>query len=280
VFHLTAEKIKYKQMQFPILIAHYNNFEYFKDCYKSIQNQTYQNFEIIIVDDCSTDGSFEKLTDFTKNNPKIKLFRNEENRGVGFTKRKCVELATGEICGFADPDDKLSENALFESINNYDENTIATYSQIYMCDEFLNVKEIFSQTKKVKNYKSLFLNLHFEVAHFFTFRKSAYEKTSGINPELSSAVDQDLYLKLYEIRNFKFIKKPIYFYRLHKKGVSQEQSKKEKLNKNWDVVIRETLKRRNIDRIYGKNISEIPNLPEFIYKKENTFFKKLKRKFL
>ena len=81
-------------MLFSILIAHYNNFEYFKDCYASILKQSYQEYEIILVDDCSSDDSFRKIKEFTKDNPKIKIFRNEENKGVGFTKRKCAEFAT------------------------------------------------------------------------------------------------------------------------------------------------------------------------------------------
>ena len=59
-------------MLFSVLIAHYNNFEYFKQCYESLKNQTYKNFEIILVDDCSTDGSFEKIIELTKNDDKIK----------------------------------------------------------------------------------------------------------------------------------------------------------------------------------------------------------------
>ena len=74
-------------MLFSVLIAHYNNFEYFKQCSESLKNQTYKNFEIILVDDCSTDGSFEKIIELTKNDDKIKTYKNEENKGVGYTKK-------------------------------------------------------------------------------------------------------------------------------------------------------------------------------------------------
>ena len=126
----------------------------------------------------------------------------------------------------------------------------------------------------------MYFNLKFEVAHFFTFKKDIYQKTEGINTNLTSAVDQDLYLKLYEKGDFYFIEKPLYLYRMHEKGVSQEKSKKEKLNANWDNVLRDTLKRRNITKIYGKNVNEIESLQHFIIKKQNAFFKKLVKKFL
>lgn len=266
-------------MKFSILIAHYNNFEYFKDCYQSIISQTYQDFEVIILDDCSTDDSYEKVKDWVKNDPRFRVFQNEENRGVGYTKHRLIELATGEICGFLDPDDALVKKAVETSINAYkNEKIIATYSQLYLCSPHLEIQGKFPNTRKIRNGNPIFLNINFEIAHFFTFRKTAYLKIEGIDLELTSAVDQDLYLKLYEQGDFKLIKKPLYMYRLHNKGVSQEKSKKEQLNKNWDTTLRNTLKRRHITKIYGKNIAEIENLPNFVSQKENTFLKRLLRK--
>ncbi|MCD1118990.1 glycosyltransferase family 2 protein [Chryseobacterium turcicum] len=266
-------------VKFSILIAHYNNYNYFIECYKSILNQTYQNFEIILVDDCSTDNSYQKIVELTKDNANVKVFRNEENRGVGYTKRKCVEMASGEICGFVDPDDALVENALQISIENHTQDNIVTYSQFYLCDHQLKPIKIFQHSRAVKNGKKDFFNVFLEANHFFTFKKEAYDKTVGINIELSSAVDQDLYLKLYEVGRFNFINIPLYYYRLHDKGVSQESSKKGKLNQNWQRVILDTAKRRNIKSLFGKSINEIDNLPEFILKNQNTLFKRILRKF-
>ena len=266
--------------KFSVLIAHYNNFDYFTVCYESLVQQTFQDFEVIFVDDCSTDGSFEKIQTLLQNDNRVKIFRNEENKGVGFTKRKCVELANGEFCGFIDPDDAVTKTALEDSLKMFDsEKTIAVYSQFHLCDKNLNIKSLFPYSKQIKNGDSLFFNIFLEANHFFTFRKSAYNKTEGINAELTSAVDQDLYLKLYEQGDFKFLKKPLYLYRLHDKGVSQEKSKKTKLNQNWHRVIADALQRRKTTKLYDENVSDVENLPEYIYKKQNTFFAKVLRKF-
>lgn len=265
-------------MIFSVLIAHYNNFNYFKDCYQSLLKQTFNDFEVILVDDCSTDDSFENIKKLTKNDLRVKLFKNNENKGVGFTKRKCVELASGEICGFLDPDDALANNAIEINIQKHNENIVAAYSQFFLCDSNMKPLHLFPRSRAVKNGDKNFFNVFLEANHFFTFKKSAYDKTSGINPGLTSAVDQDLYLKLYEEGDFTFIKEPLYFYRLHEKGVSQEKSKKTKLNQNWQKVISDTAKRRSIHSLYGKNIDEIRNLPEFILQKQNTFIKKIQRK--
>lgn len=266
-------------MKFSILIAHYNNFEYFKDCFKSIINQTFQDFEVIIVDDCSTDGSFEKVKDWIKEDSRFKIFQNEENKGVGYTKKKCIELANGEICGFLDPDDALAPTALEDSINAYTPKTIATYSQFYLCNPDLKVKKIFPNTRKIKNRNPHFLNINFEVAHFFTFRKDVYLQTEGMDSHYRVGEDQDLYLKLYEQGDFKFIPIPLLYYRLHDKGLSHDKQKTQYRNETWHIVLKNTLKRRNITKIYNKKVSEISNLPKFVFEKENTFLKKLLRKF-
>jgi glycosyltransferase involved in cell wall biosynthesis len=267
-------------IKFSILVAHYNNYNYFIECYESILKQTYQEYEIILVDDCSTDDSYEKIIELTKDNSKVKVFKNEENSGVGLTKKRCIDLASGEICGFVDPDDTLTENALQTIIENYTENTIVVYSQFYECDAKLNPIKLFPHSRAIKNGDKLFFNVFFEATHFFTFKREAYHKTSGINDKLTSAVDQDLYLKLYEIGNFKFVKAPLYYYRIHEKGVSQESSKKEKLHKNWHQTILDSANRRNIDYLYGKKITDIENLPGFLKVKQNNIFKKIQRKFL
>lgn len=267
-------------MIFSILIAHYNNYDYFTECYNSILNQTYQNFEIVIVDDCSTDDSYQKIVELTKDSTKVKIFRNEENKGVGYTKRRCAEMASGEICGFVDPDDAVTESALQISIENHTKDNVVTYSKFHLCDSKLKPVRIFQHSRAVKNEKKEFFNVFLEANHFFTFKKEAYDKTIGINPELTSAVDQDLYLKLYEVGKFQFIDSPLYYYRLHEKGVSQESSKKEKLNNNWHQVILDSAKRRNIKSLYGKKIDEIQNLPEFLKIKQNNILTKILRKFL
>ena len=66
-------------MLFSILIANYNNGKFFKDCYDSIINQTYDNWEAIIVDDHSADQSVELIKAIIKEDARFKLYENENN---------------------------------------------------------------------------------------------------------------------------------------------------------------------------------------------------------
>ena len=72
------------------LIAHFNNYEHFKDCHKSFLKQTFQDFEVVIAGHCSTGDSFEKISKLTESDTRFRLFRNEKDSGVGFSKRKWI----------------------------------------------------------------------------------------------------------------------------------------------------------------------------------------------
>ncbi|MBO5404684.1 MAG: glycosyltransferase family 2 protein [Paludibacteraceae bacterium] len=83
-------------LSFSILIANYNNGKYLMDAIESVRQQTYTNWEIILVDDCSTDNSHELYKEFEKDE-RIHIFLNNQNRGCGYTKNRCVAEAQGEI---------------------------------------------------------------------------------------------------------------------------------------------------------------------------------------
>lgn len=245
----------YPLMMFSILIANYNNGRFFTDCYHSIISQTYTDWEAIIVDDGSTDNSLEIIESLTRGDKRFKIFTNQENRGCGYTKRKTLEFASGEICGFLDPDDALEENALELSVKQYHENNIvATYSKITFCDPKLKPVSDFKKIQPILN-DQYFFNLPIQIHHFFTFRKNIYDKTVGINPDLKSAVDQDLYLKILEQGDVSFIPVNLYLYRRHAEGISQHSSKIKAKN-NFAKVIWETFKRRGITEINGRKIPE------------------------
>lgn len=208
-------------MKFSILIASYNNGQYFKDCYDSIIGQTYQNWEAVIVDDGSSDDSVSIIKNLTETDPRFHLFTNERNSGCGFTKSQCAALATGTVCGFLDPDDALTPDALQLMVDKHKESPEAAlvHSYFYYCDENLQIKSTFENARSVVADKE-FANLNGQVTAFSSFKKAAYEKTEGIDTQLKTSVDHDMYLKLSEVGPFEFLDKPLYLYRIHKEGIS------------------------------------------------------------
>lgn len=100
-----------------VLIPVYNTRKYIFRCLESILTQGIDNIEIIIIDDCSTDGTYEMLVEIANRYPFVRLYRNEINRGAGYTKNRALSYAKGEYICFVDSDDWLIEGALQYLLN-------------------------------------------------------------------------------------------------------------------------------------------------------------------
>lgn len=100
-------------MLFSIIIAVYNKQEYIAETIESIVGQSYENYELILIDDGSSDDSYKICCDYAKNNNKIKVLHHE-NQGVSITRNQGLKAAKGEYIFFVDADDLLAANALQE----------------------------------------------------------------------------------------------------------------------------------------------------------------------
>ncbi|WP_406684232.1 glycosyltransferase family 2 protein [Seonamhaeicola sp. MEBiC1930] len=213
-------------MLFSILIANYNNGHFFYDCFQSVINQTYQNFEVIVVDDSSTDDSVNIIKQLIENDKRFKLFQNDENNGCGFTKHKCAKLANGEILGFLDSDDALKPNALDVMVlahKKFPDASIITskYEFVDLQLKFIKEGVIGNDIPKGKSYLTYGRGA---LTHFATFKRAAYIKTDGIDTKMKRAVDQDLYYKMEEQGAHLFLNKPLYLYRVNENSISNNNN--------------------------------------------------------
>ena len=87
-----------------VIMPAYNGEKYIGEAIESIQKQSYQNWELIIVEDCSTDRTLSVIEGYLQD-PRIKLFRNEHNLGIAASRNKAMELARGEYIAIQDDDD-------------------------------------------------------------------------------------------------------------------------------------------------------------------------------
>ncbi len=191
---------------FSVLIANYNNGQYIEEAIMSVKKQNYSNWEIVIVDDCSTDNS-KKIYKKYEYDDRIHIFFNEQNHGCGYTKRRCVELAVGGICGFLDPDDVFVGDDVFDShvkAHLGSPNVSMVYSGMYRADENLKIT---SETpgKDIDPKSSILETRSWPVHHFATFKKEKYILTEGIDAHMKRAVDYDLYYKLEEVGELKHL---------------------------------------------------------------------------
>ena len=97
-----------------VIIPVYNTEKYLDKCIESVVNQTYSNLEILLIDDCSTDGSPEILDRWSEIDNRIKVIHKSDNSGVSDTRNIGLKCASGEYIAFVDSDDWLEPNMYFE----------------------------------------------------------------------------------------------------------------------------------------------------------------------
>lgn len=141
--------MKKQRPKFSVLIPVYNKEKYLRKCIKSLTKQTYKNFEIVAVDDCSTDGSREKLEELSVFFDNFRLIKNQENQGLSNNRNILINNAIGEYVLFLDPDDYL-EPELLERLEQYtqdDEIDIIKYKIRLVNDDENKDKERFNYTR-------------------------------------------------------------------------------------------------------------------------------------
>lgn len=244
---------------FSCLIANFNNREFLDDCFQSLINQSYGYIEIVIVDDCSTDDSWEFILNYKfPSRFKIKKKLLERNYGCGTAKRICAELATGDICGFVDPDDTIELNGVERMVIAHNENpnvslVSSKFKYVNQNLEFLKFGEIGQMIPQYHSYLTFGNNA---ITAFSTFKRTIYQMTEGINPNLKRAVDQDLYYRLEEVGNVLFLNEYLYNYRITEKSISANQNSFKADYWHIFVVMSDTIKRRKQNKTL-KSLSHI-----------------------
>lgn len=95
-----------------VLVAAYHVEDYLERCIESLVGQTFDDLEVIVVDDASTDGTAEVAAAFEARDPRVRLIRHGENRGAGGARNTALDAATGEWIAFVDGDDWMVDHAL------------------------------------------------------------------------------------------------------------------------------------------------------------------------
>ena len=230
---------------FSILIANYNNGNYIKEAIESVFAQDYSNWEIIIVDDASTDNSREVYAEYGEES-RIHIYYNEENKGVTYTKWRCIEQANGELCGFLDPDDTILPNAisLMVDAHSLDENISIISSRYYVCDENMHIKSE-SGYLRIPNGESYLTYMQYAPWPFISFKMCKYRQTKGLNKNNKIGDDQELFLLLEEVGRLFVLDDITYKYRRKANSLSNQFQHK---CLYWNLIVyHEACMRRGIN---------------------------------
>lgn len=175
-----------------VIIPVYNTEEYLLQCIQSLQNQTYSDLEIIVIDDGSTDSSVQIIEKIMEKDERIVLYRLHENKGVGYARNFGVQKATGDYIYFLDSDDYLPEKTLSILIENIGEFDMISgqIKNTYLSTSFSVVFEGKFNPKIYENNRfNLIKNM---TATNYLIRKEFIEKNS-----LKHSETKRLYADLY-----------------------------------------------------------------------------------
>lgn len=105
-----------------IITPNYNSEKYISEMILSVINQTYQNWELLITDDCSSDDSVRIINKYIENDNRIKLYINKNNLGAGLSRNYSIKKSNGKYLAFLDSDDKWDIYKLQKQIEYMEKN--------------------------------------------------------------------------------------------------------------------------------------------------------------
>lgn len=210
-----------------IVTPNYNCGRFIAQTIESVLAQTYTNWEMLIIDDCSTDDSYSIAVEYAKKDSRIKVFQNEKNSGAAVSRNKAIELSQGEYLAFLDSDDlwmpeKLELQLKFMQENNCD----FSYCKYDLVDEdCVPIGKIAKIPRKLTYFKYLH--------HCFTGCLTVmYRKDFACNVRSYDIVnnnDYGLFLQIVHLAKKSMgLDEILAHYRIHKQGISRNKIKKVK----------------------------------------------------
>jgi glycosyltransferase involved in cell wall biosynthesis len=245
-----------------VVIAAYNAEAFISETIQSIQAQTYQNFEVIIVDDGSHDRTAEIVKSFAENDDRIKLIQ-QQNTGVAASRNLAIQHSSGKYIAPIDADDiwypeRLSKHVY--CLETSDEIVGLVYSWSMYLNEAGEIKGYspFGQLGAVEgNVLAMLVFYNFlDNACTTMFRRACLDRVGYYNCDLETCEDWDLYLRIAEHYQFRIVPEYLIGYRQYNGSMS---TKCVTMSKFYESIM---------SRIYQRH----PELPNYVRHWANTLF--------
>ena len=254
-----------------IIVPLYNYRKYIEDCIKSVLNQTYKNFELIIVDDCSVDNSYEIAKKKTKVDNRVKVIRLNKNCGYSKAKNEGIILSKGKYVVTLDADDMMTKNSLKIRL----ESALKSKSRFIYADAIkisgsfsveecykINLEKIKKQ-KKNKNMKIIYdpsfgiYNIH---AQSVMVDRDIYIKYGLYDENLRSRADREMWWRLFgknekdeqKIESY-YLNSPVAYYRNHRYSMWRKRKRKPEVDKKIIKMSEKTYSMRKEQGITKEN---------------------------
>jgi len=202
----------------------YNREKYLAEAINTALDQTYDNIELIIIDDGSSDSSLGIAKDYADKYPEKVRVLSQQNAGASAARNKGIVSATGDLIAFLDSDDLYEKRKIEQQVDLYKKHPDAGF--IY-CDYYI-VNDVNEITRHVKSsdcmvgmiYEKLWLSSNELCGGSMMVSRQNMINVEGFDLELSGSENVDLRLKLSQLGPVFFIAKPLYRYRKHESNMT------------------------------------------------------------
>lgn len=213
-----------------IILPVYNAIKYLHQSVSSVLKQDFIDFEFLIIDDCSTDGSWEYL--LSLKDERIGLFRNEQNKGLFFNLNFLIKKANTPIIKLWSQDDILYHNCFNEVVNFHKQHTEIGFS--YTGRDYIDASgKLLNISKPDDTPEIISKELHAHIA-FFTgsiagnianvaISKVALEKVGLFNEEMKISGDFEMWVRMAKYYPVGFIREPLVQLRNHSEQLSGQE---------------------------------------------------------
>lgn len=236
-------------MKLSVIMPVYNSEKYIEEAIKSILYQSFKQFELIIIDDGSKDRSIDIINSFKDS--RIKIFLNEENRGLPFTRERGLNLATGKYIAFMDSDDLSYPNRFEEEIKILEKNKnigfVSSYSDYIVDNKIIKNRSVFFRNK-LKRYKNIKISSMFgnNIANSSAIiRREMIEKNNiTYRKECKVAQDYAFWVDCLQKSDGYILNKKLIAYRISADSITQKSIRK---NSNYRKKIIDDIRVRAIE---------------------------------
>ncbi|MBL7932742.1 MAG: glycosyltransferase family 2 protein [Bacteroidia bacterium] len=241
-----------------ICIPTYNGESFLRECLDSCIDQSFDDYEIVICDDRSEDGTWHLLESYVNDNSKIRLFKNESNLGLVGNWNRCIENARGEWIKFVFQDDFVRRDCLEKFVNeiepgielivcarNFVLSKNAPLEQLkYYNEGVRTLKNTCSQNSNTYSpeviagiaISNMAMNFIAEPSLTF-FRKSVVNRVGVFNPHLKQICDLEFFLRLASQCGLRYVPEKLCGFRIHEASTTSTNVE----NKYYDLRYIETL---------------------------------------
>ena len=213
-----------KQPLVSVIMPCYNMASYISDSIKSVISQTYPHWELLIVDDASTDNTVDIIESYSQSDPRIRCAIKKQNSGIADTRNQCIQMAQGQFLAFLDADDIWHPEKLEKQLRFMIEKNVGfSYSTYDWIDEEGKTLNKFINTIGNLDYETYLRNTIIGCSTVMVDRKIVGEV---VVPKFRTSEDTATWLDILKKGFLAYaIDEPLVSYRIRRKSASSNKIK-------------------------------------------------------